>query len=175
LIGCLIFKIKKYSNFKTIYTLRRRWQYFVIANIAWFFLIPAGYVYYYLRGARGDYPMWADSIAIPMFYGQTIVLIMAIFLNIFLIIFVFTPRIETIVFKKVRFKGFQRTSLEIFFLLLILIAILANISFIIDGDFLTLPATIVLTYILLSLRAGKIENIEQKSTIANTAYSALPK
>ena len=57
--------IRILRDFKKIKTLSKA-QTFIWANLVWLLLLPGTYWYYMFRGGRGDYPAFADSIAIPL-------------------------------------------------------------------------------------------------------------
>src|SRR5690606_39838186 len=57
----------------------------ISANLVWLILLPGTYWYYIFRGARGDYPPFADSIGIPLMTQIPFYLFLLIPLNIFML------------------------------------------------------------------------------------------
>ena len=154
-------KITRYSEFLLIKTPDRKRDYFIIANLAWFFLIPAGFVYYYLRVWRGDYA--AADIQAALSHGQFLVCWMAVPLNILLALFLIGPETQAILFKGIRLNSFTRFVNELIFIIFILIALFTVLMLLLYGDFLSVLATLVITYVVMSVRARKLTLLEQET------------
>jgi hypothetical protein len=157
---CKKYEITRYSDFLLLKAPAHKKDYFVIANLAWFFLIPAGYVYFYFRVWQGEYT--AGSIEYTLSQGVFFIVFMSVVLNILLALFIPGPDTETILLKRIRFNCLTRFILELIFFVFILVALLVILLLLVYGDFLSVPATMVLTYVLLSVRARKLKIFEQE-------------
>jgi len=159
-----IFNIKKFSDFNNIICMSKSNLIF-FANVFWLGLIPSTYWYYTFRGGRGDYPHFADSIGIPIFQQTTAVIYMLIPLNIYLVISLNKSLQPSKLFQFDRQYSQIHYIWEIFFGISLMINIAILIGFIFDGDHFSIPITLFYTYLILSLRNGKINyfnNLEKK-------------
>src|SRR5690606_41487677 len=77
-------KVKTFQDFKNNKTLTKTGT-LISANLVWLILLPGTYWYYIFRGARGDYPPFADSIGIPLMTQIPFYLFLLIPLNIFML------------------------------------------------------------------------------------------
>jgi len=66
----LLFVVGQVRSLQDLSSLRSpatRRRFFVLAGLTWLSFVPAEWFWLYYTMARGDYPWWADSIAIPAF------------------------------------------------------------------------------------------------------------
>lgn len=153
-------KVKTFQDFKNTKTLTKT-AIFISANLVWLLLLPGTYWYYIFRGARGDYPPFADSIEIPLMTQISFYLFLLIPLNIFILLTTLKTNLPARLFIKPD-KYEQPTILwEIFFGFWLLINLLCLCGFVVDGDHFSIPVNLFFTFILLTLRAGKISKYEQ--------------
>lgn len=161
---CLIFKIKRFSDFKLIPTLKQKWHFYVTTNFAFFFFIVAFQVYHQYESASKVGPNYC------YYYGKQILfdtesvrgiiedkgnydLTTFVIVNAFLAFFLFSPWGEVKIIKSSKLRGIYRTFQQVMLLILILLFSLIYINFTLRGDFFSTPALLVLVYILLSLRS----------------------
>jgi hypothetical protein len=151
----LIFKIKNPSDLKNVKTMNKI-MVFVCSNLIWLLLIPGTYWYYTFRGGRGDYPPFADSIAIPLATEIPFYLLLMVPLNVFLLVTTYKAKLPTELFIFTD-KGETPVVLtELFFGSWLILNIYLTLTFIYDGDHVSVFVNIFFTYILLTLRAGQI-------------------
>ena len=151
----LLTKSKNFSDLKRVKTFDKK-TIFISSNLAWLLLLPGTYWYYWFRLGRGDYPPFADGIAIALFSLIPITLFLFIPLNIFLWLTTKNTNLPTQLLIKA--ENYNKSALfwEIFFGFWLLISILCFFAFVIDGNHFAVPISLFFVYILLSLRAGKI-------------------
>lgn len=149
-------KIKTHSDLKSLKSLSKK-EIFIWANLFWLILIPGTYFYYLLRLSRGDYAPFSDSIGIPISFQTDAVLYLIIPLNIFLFIAIYKSHFPNNIFLRFNFKTFNCSFWEIIFCLLLILNQLILLLLIIDGDHFMIITNLVFTFILLSLRTGKID------------------
>ena len=156
------FRLSGVRDFLFISTPKKKYMFFILANVGWLLMMPAGFVYYTLRQQRGDYPWFADSIAIPIFSGAMFVLIMLPLVNLHFGIFTYFAEYPAEL--KCRFKRYiwKDVAIEMFFALFSIMNSFAIYEFVMDGDFLSLPISILFLYLLLSTRAGFIKRTNAK-------------
>ncbi len=152
----LIFtKVKKFKDFKYNKTLTKTAT-FISANLVWLLLLPGTYWYYMFRGGRGDYPPFADSIAIPIMLQIPVYLYLLIPLNIFILFTTIKTNLPTKLFIKPDNYNKSTIFWEIFFGFWLLLNILFLGTFVADGDHFSILVNLFFTFILLTLRAGQI-------------------
>ena len=157
----LLTKTKRFSDFKNLKSFNNKKIIFISSNIVWLLLIPGTFLYYTLRLRRGDYPSFADSIAIPIMEQTTVYLFLLIPLNIFLFLTTITTNLPTNLFI-IADKYSKPTILwEIFWGFWLLINLLCFVDFVRIGDHFSIPINLFFTFILLTLRAGKINMYKQ--------------
>jgi hypothetical protein len=155
LLFLLMFRIKEPSDFKKVKTMNKI-MVFVSANLIWLLLIPGTIWYYTFRGARGDYPPFADSIGIPISAQIPFYLQLMIPLNLFLIVTTYKAKLPTTLFIVSDKKEKLIILIEFFFGCWLFLNLFFMITFIYDGDHFSVFVNIFFTYILLILRAGQI-------------------
>ncbi|HEV8504436.1 MAG TPA: hypothetical protein VGQ53_03515, partial [Chitinophagaceae bacterium] len=126
------------------------------SNLIWLLLIPGTYWYYTFRGGRGDYPPFADSIGIPLAAEIPIYLLLMIPLNIFLLLTTYKAKLPTELFIFSDKKDTSVVLIEVFFGFWLFLNFLFMLNFIYDGDHFSVFVNLFFTYILLTLRAGRI-------------------
>lgn len=128
----------------------------IASNLMWLLMVPGTYWYYLFRLRRGDFPPFADSIAIPEAAQITLYLFALIPLNLFLLLTTLNARLPTRIFLKATQYGKAAVGWEVFFgALLLLIAILL-VALVLDGDHVFILVNLFFAYVLLTLRAGQI-------------------
>lgn len=126
-----------------------------LSNIILLMQIPGCFLYYSYRLSRGDYPCYADNIGIPIM-SQTIVNLIGIIpLNIFLILALINSDLNTPLF--VKNNGYKKTVVwNVLFVIFVIFQSITFVASVIDGDCVFIISSLLFVYILLSLRAGKI-------------------
>ncbi|MDR1005295.1 MAG: hypothetical protein LBL74_00325 [Bacteroidales bacterium] len=155
LVYLYIYRIKIWKDFQNIKG-PSKLSLFISANIAWLLMIPGALLYYIYRGIRGDYPLEADSIGIPIMYQTIGIIILLIPLNIFIILSLRFYKSPSNIFLFTRNYNVMQIIVEIIFALLLLLNILILFFFIMDGDFVSIIVSLYFIYILMSLRTGII-------------------
>jgi hypothetical protein len=146
---------------------------FVLSNVLWLILIPGTYWYYSFRGARGDYPPFADSIGIPIFTQVPLLLILMIPLNLFIGLTMIKSTIPTQIFIRAYKYNGKAIFWELFFGFWLLINLFCLIVLVIDGDHFSIPVNMFLGYVLLTLRAGQINRWTTENKINASAQHRL--
>jgi len=154
-------KINRIENLRGIKTFREK-IFIFLSPIVWLCIIPGTIWYYSFRGARGDYPWFSDSIAIPIFYTTIAVFIGLVFLIIFLFIATRGSVYPAYLFIKPKHYNFTILTQEIFWGILLLINFICLVGFITDGDHFSIPINLFFTYLILILRAGQINRFNTK-------------
>lgn len=129
---------------------------FILSNVLWLILIPGTYWYYFFRAGRGDYPPFADSIGIPLSAQVPFLFDLIIPLDLFIGLTMINCNIPTKLFIKADFCKGRAIFWEIFFGFWLLINFFFFVIFVIGGDHISIPVNLFFTYVLLTLRAGKI-------------------
>ncbi|MDU0370203.1 hypothetical protein ACFPAF_07365 [Hymenobacter endophyticus] len=137
-------------------------QVFIWFNVGWIVLFGALHWYYLYRGARGDYPPFADSIAIPLYYGQAALLVCWPVLNMLLLLAIWPAKMGGYLFVKPLIYTWWVLLIEVFHGIWLVLAALYLLISIIDGDHLTVPVIMLFLYLLLVLRAGHVEAINAR-------------
>ncbi|MBK7712542.1 MAG: hypothetical protein IPJ37_17455 [Bacteroidales bacterium] len=142
---------------------------YILSNILWLILIPGTFWYYSLRGTRGDYPPFADSIGLPIFTQIPLLLILMIPLNLFIGLTMIKSNIPTLIFiRPDKYTG-RLLFWEIFFGFCLLLNLFYFVLFVVDGDHFSIPVSMFFTYLLLTLRAGQISRWTAKTEINASA------
>lgn len=153
------YKINKLSDLKELPIISNK-SIFLWANLAWLLMVPGTIWYYLFRESRGDYPPFADSIGIPLFY-QTLTLLFTIMpLNLFLSLVIGKSKSADRLFPRPNIKKWPLVGWEVFFGFLMLLNMLFLSMFTMDGDHISIPVNLFFTFILLNLRARKIHLIK---------------
>ena len=156
----LIFtKTKTFKDLKNNKTLTKT-ETFIYANLVWLILLPGTYWYYIFRGGRGDYPPFADSIGIPLMTQIPAYLFLLIPLNIFILLTTLKTNLPTRLF--VKSENYSRATIlwELFFGFWLIINLLCLADFVLDGDHFSILVNLFFTFVLLTLRAGKISKYD---------------
>lgn len=126
-----------------------------LSNIMLLLEIPGSFLYYSIRLSRSDYPPFSDSIGIPIFSTMIMCIFGIIPLNIFLFLALRKSDSKTsLLLKYAKDKGY--IAWECLFCLFLSLQIIRLVTSVIDGDHSSIVISMVFIYILLSLRAGKI-------------------
>jgi hypothetical protein len=173
LVFLLARKIRHFSDFHKMVSLKRT-AIFIISNLTWLIMIPGTIWYYTFRGGRGDYPPFADSIGIPINQQTTGFLFLIIPINLFLLIATVKSSLPARIFIKADEYVGSTIFWEVFFGFWLLLNMFCFITFVIGGDHVSIIVNLIFTYILLNLRAGKINMWKTEDDIAiNNMEAAL--
>ena len=130
----------------------------MLANGMALLMIPATGWYYLFRAMRGDYLPSADSIGIPIAIQSHTVLLFLLPLNVFVLLSLMRSSLPAPMFQpKPCLKG--KNKLELWFWDIVFGVVL--ILLVIDGDHIMIVLMMGFIYLLLSLRAGKV-NYQRK-------------
>ena len=128
----------------------------IASNLMWLLMVPGTDWYYVFRLESGDYPPFADSIAIPEAAKISVYLFALLPLNLFLLLTTTKARLPTRIFLKATRYGKAAVGWEIFFGTLLLLNGACLVAFVLDGDHVFILVNLFFTYVLLTLRAGHI-------------------
>jgi hypothetical protein len=152
-------KIRKYHNFKAVKTLKSGGL-LLLSNFMWLMLIPGVYWHYLFRSGRGDYPWFVDDISIPLGSKIPLILVGWLLMNVFVIYFSGEGRFPAHLFTGQPRNYRYRKAWDAFWGTLIGINTIFLGWLIKDGDHISIVVDLYLTYLLLSLRAGKIHAVK---------------
>lgn len=154
----VFFSAKGINNFSKIKnaTSMDKGSIFTLSNFAVLLLIPGTIWYYGLHSVRGEYPPWADTIAIPIMAQSTGFLIMLIPLNIYLLIAAYKSKQHALIFSRAETTILRSVAWEVFFGIPLLLTIASALISTIAGDHFLIFVSIFMVYVVLSLRAGKL-------------------
>lgn len=166
--GCLCFlfflNVKTLQDLKSVKT-KNKTVLWMLANGMALLMIPATGWYYLFRAMRGDYLPSADSIGIPIAIQSHTVLLFLLPLNVFVLLSLMRSSLPAPMFQpKPCLKG--KNKLELWFWdivigVLLALAVVVLILLVIDGDHIMIVLMMGFIYLLLSLRAGKV-NYQRK-------------
>lgn len=148
-------KTATWSDFMKLSTKKKPF-YYIASNIALLLLIPGSFWYYSYRGARGDYPMFADSIGIPIYSEVLIVFIMLIPMNLFLLLALMRSQFPAQLLYWPKRHQTRGVVWEVVFGLCLLLNLVFLVESVLGGDHVSIVVNICFVYIILSLRAGKM-------------------
>ncbi len=160
LLYLLLTNTKTFSDFKNLKTPNIQAT-FVNANLVWLLLIPGTIWYYTFRGERGDYPPFADSIAIAIYTQVPAFIFLLIPLNIFILLTSFKSNLPTKLFIKADTYNGPAILWELFFDFWLLVNFFFFVIFVTDGDHISIFVNLFFTFVLLTLRAGQISKYKQ--------------
>jgi hypothetical protein len=155
LAALFISKIDRWGDFKNVIT-QNKLRIFILSNMVWLLMIQGTFLYYYYRGGRGDYSPFADAISIPILQQAIFFLLMLIPLNLFLLVSLKKSKLPTNLFLRPSIYKKTHILWEILFDILLFLNIINLILFIVDGDHISILVSMFFIYLLLSIRAGKI-------------------
>lgn len=131
-------------------------------NVGWAILLASLYWYYYYRSFRGDFPPFADSLGIPLYYGQAALLGGWLISNALFLLALWPAQLPALLFSKFKRNTLLAALIDALLGLVVLLTGLYAILTIIDGDHLTIPVMLLFVYLLLVLRAGYVQKINRK-------------
>ncbi|MBT2559096.1 hypothetical protein J7E24_14995 [Hymenobacter sp. ISL-91] len=137
-------------------------RFFVWLNVGWALLFVALYWYYYYRGFRGDFPPFADSIGIPLMYGQAALLMGWLVSNALFLLALWPAQLPALLFEQPRHYARLTVLVEAVVFLPLMFASLYAVFSVLDGDHLTIPVALLFVYLLLVLRAGYMRAINKR-------------
>jgi hypothetical protein len=149
-------KVKTVSDLKTLKTFCKKWHVFVLLNIAGLLNVVGAAWYYIFRQLRGDYPPFADSIGIPIMaevYALSLVLIPW---NIIAQLLLVKSRLPARLFQIPDKYNWKSISWEVIFVILIIVTFIGFVKTVISGDHGFIITNLVFIYLLLTLRAGQL-------------------
>lgn len=161
LVFLSIQKINHWDDFLKLKAKKRVFL-FCISNFMLILLIPGTYIYYLYRGWRGDYPPVADSIGVPIYYNTLFYLHCIIPLNLFLLLALSKSNLQTYLYIKTAKYNWIVVVWECVFIIFILLLLIILFFSIIDGDHATIIGCLSFIYIVVSLRAGKMNYYRNK-------------
>jgi len=137
-------------------TPKNRLSFFLLLNMAWLAIIASTLYYFIYHFERYDYPSNGDSMGIPIIFSIFITLLSWPFVNGFCIVMLRTVMFPAVIFS--RFPKYTDVSIayEIVFGILLIGLSFFLLAFILSGDVTGIPIIIMLLYLVLSMRAGKI-------------------
>lgn len=144
-----------WGDFLTLSTKKKPF-YCIAANLALLLLIPGAFWYYSFRGARGDYPMFADSIGIPVYSETVTMLVLLIPLNLFLLLTLTRSKMPAQLLYWPKHHNACSVIWEVVFGLCLLADVIFLVTSIIDGDHVSVIVNTFFIYVILSLRSGKL-------------------
>jgi len=163
--GLLVFivhyKVRKLNDLRTVKT-PGKWATVLIANMAVLLLIPGTFLYYSFRGWRGDYPASADSIGIPLLMQLYSILFLLIPLNIFLFLAIWKISLPSFLYMRTLKNSGWLRFWKILLDCLLVLTFLLLVFMIWDGDIVAVISTLMLFYVFLILRTGKVNYYNQR-------------
>lgn len=161
LVYIVHYKVRKLNDLKTVKT-PGKWATVLVANMAVLLLIPGAFLYYSFRGWRGDYPASADSIGIPLLMQLYSTLLLLIPLNIFLLLAIWKISLPSYLYMKtLKDCGWLRFWKILLDCLLVLDSLLL-VYMVWDGDIVAVVSLLMLFYVFLTLRTGKVNYYNQQ-------------
>ena len=148
-------RINKQRHIKQITTLSKR-NTFILANGMWLLLIPGAYWYYLFRSGRGDYPWFADDMSAPIGNKVTLLLYGWVLVNMLLIMALRNSKMPAHLFIEIQYAIRSLISCLLFLMLFLGANNIYLLRLIVDGDHIAIVVSLFFSYIMLSLRAGKI-------------------
>lgn len=161
-VTAVLLGLKNLKDFSSISTPKKKFTLFILANVGWLLLIPSGFVYYTFREQRGDYPWFADSIGIPIYSGTALILLTLPLVNLYFGVFAYFAEYPAMLMCWHNRFDWKTILIELFFVLFGILNLFVVVEFLLDGDFLSLPISILFFYLLLSTRAGFIKRMNAK-------------
>jgi len=149
----LLFRIRRISDFNSIRSFNKTKAYLISIPL-WLLMLPGTYWYYSFRAERGDYPMFADSIAIPIVGGFLAIFIGFLLFLPFLIVSTSISELPTFIFIRARKYNAISILREIFWGFLLIVDLVCFLRLIVDGDHVSIIVSLYFIYLLLTLRAG---------------------
>jgi hypothetical protein len=131
-------------------------------NLGWGVLVLALNWYYLYRGVRGDYPPFADTIAIPIMQGTTALLYCWPVVNGLLLLGLWGAELPGSLGEMPYRYTWRAVLVEAVFGFWALLLILYSAVVILDGDHLTIPVVLGFLYLLVVLRAGHMQAVNQQ-------------
>lgn len=144
-----------WGDFQKLMT-KKKLFYWIANNLALLLLIPGAFWYYSFRGARGDYPMFADSIGIPLYSETVTMLVLLIPLNLFLLLTLTRSKMPAQLLYWPQHHNARSVVWEVVFGLCLLVTVFFLVTSIVDGDPVSVIVNTFFVYVILSLRAGKL-------------------
>ncbi|PJJ60297.1 hypothetical protein [Hymenobacter chitinivorans] len=131
-------------------------------NAGWGILFVALNWYYTYRAARGDYPPFADSIGIPIMQGAATLLFYWPIINGLLLLALWGAELPGVLGEMpYRYTG-RAIVVEVVFGVFALLLLLETGENIVYGDHLTIPVMLGFLYLVVVLRAGHMQAVNQR-------------
>jgi len=137
---------------RALQTPRRRWLVVLFSNITWLYYMWAASRHLVVQAARGEFPPWADSIAIPLMGLQILLLSGLVAVNVGLVICLHGVRLPEAMWARPRSaRAWVLNGGSVIALLLSACVCYDAVRF---GDAFTPPAAVAIGYLLLVVRAA---------------------
>ncbi|WP_460621320.1 hypothetical protein [Hymenobacter tenuis] len=137
-------------------------QFFIWLNAGWVVLFADLLWYYHYRAVRGDFPPFADSIAIPVMYGTVGLLACWPVLNLVLLLVLRPAKLSGQLFEVPSVYTGRAILTEVLCGIGLVLVGWYAIIVVLDGDHLTIPVVLLFLYLVLVVRAGYMWALNQK-------------
>jgi hypothetical protein len=130
--------------------------YLLLLNLSLFGTMPSIVEYFQVCQKRGDYPVQADSIGIPIFFGAIGIVVLSPILSTVVYLLLRRSRLPAPLiaqFKSTDIKGFLVYLLVSFFMVYEWISLLSEVA---SAGWMRLPSLVVAIYLVWSVRAGRM-------------------
>ncbi|SDX56386.1 hypothetical protein SAMN04488069_10277 [Hymenobacter psychrophilus] len=154
-------RVQTRARFRRLKTVSKA-GFLIWLNIGWATLLAALYWYHYYRAIRGDFPPFADSIGIPLMYGQAALFGCWLISNGLFLLALWPARLPALLFEKPKYNSWPAVLVDAVVFLPLMFTGLYTIMTIIDGDHLAIAAALLFFYLLLVLRAGYMRAINAR-------------
>lgn len=144
--------VRKSADFRSLCT--PKWPVLLgVANAVWVGIIPASEWYYTFRAQRGDYPWWADSIAIALVGVHALAIVGFGCINLLAGLFIAFGRFGGPLFPAAQGNA-RRWLVEIAPGSFVALSAVCLAWLVADGDFFAVPIAVYFVYFWLCLRAA---------------------
>ena len=154
-------RVQSWARFRRLKTVGKS-GFLLWLNAGWALLFAALYWYYYYRSLRGDFRPMADSIGIPLMYGQDALLVCWLVSNAVSLLALWPARLPALLFEKPKHNSWPAVLVDAVLFLPLTFTGLYTIATISDGDHLTIPVALLFVYLLLVVRAGYVRSINRR-------------
>jgi hypothetical protein len=135
---------------------------YVSSNLAWLLVIPATIHYYRFMAMRGDYPSFADAIAISIYQVSVMVIALIIPLNLLILFTTIKSGFPAKLLSKFSRHSTASILWEIFWGCLLFVSVWSLAIVVFIGDHLSIPISMYFIYFFLCLRAGKVGHLNRE-------------
>jgi hypothetical protein len=149
-----IFRIHSYSDLRSIRTPGSQGAFMGLLNMSCILFLPAQMCYFSYTQHRGDYPPWADSIAIPIFQMGIMTVILLLILNVVFAIVMFRAAFPVKLFDFPIRATFGNVTCTVVVAITTAFLLYAGVLSANSGAFLMIPILLSAVYLLISTRAA---------------------